>query len=205
MTITQEGVLRILRTGASQHVAFEIPTDSFPIRVNGGTFRFVADNIVSGRLTLSFPPLSPPLPPGVAAEYQAALRPSGGMSAAGVPYPAVPANTMRIQRLDSTMDRGYLLHEAVHASLDLNRCSTIRSRYDEASGYITMWLYVLACNAGARPDPRVNGDLHLPAWRIARRIRARQATTIADINVLASAVEASPIYPTMPAYYTRDG
>ena len=211
---TQADVLNILTHGVSQtDIAFTIPAnDGFTITVDGSTFRNVANAIVSGRVHLAFPPHLRPLSAGASAEYSTVEQPPPSyppVSPAGIPYPPIPANTLRVVRLDRVEDRAILLHEAIHASLDLIHNQDINRWFDEAAGYVAAWLYILACRPGSHPNPR-SAEIATAnaAFTIARLIRSHRPhppVPYDRVDALATAIRNSPIYAGLSLFPPRDG
>jgi hypothetical protein len=199
---TRENVLRVLRSEAAQGISFEMPHPPFDnfvgdfnpttivqsgttiahsgtISIDGSTFRRVADAIESGNLQLDLPPLNPPLPTAIAGAY----------------FSYKSKHKLQIQSLRTIEDQAIVVHEAVHASLDLTRSGGIGKFYEEAAAYIADGLFSWA----RAPRTRYSTRQHqITIWSVIDEavdcVRDRNPLPSSLVDRLATAVKNDPAY-----------
>jgi len=106
---------------------------------------------------------------------------------------------------------GLIIHEATHAAFDASS-QDINDMVSEAIAYVAQMLFIMAHDAKAQPpqwDSPLDKAIFLPAWRYAKRIRAKQlnhpapvlsTTAWEDMQELHRALMAHPEYQTQFAY-----
>jgi hypothetical protein len=92
------------------------------------------------------------------------------------------------------------VHEAVHASLDLNRVALVASD-DEAAAYIAQCVYL------TRRGFSYSGSSQIftRAFAAAVSIQGGHGVTVDMLNALRTAIENDPAYHNIPAVYLRNG
>lgn len=140
--MSRERVLQVLRGNNAQRINFRISLGTRTIEVNGSTFRRVADAIEAGRVNLFVLRENQMPTVGAAAVYSsvAGVATNPGYTSL-FRSSTIPANSLFIQRLHGRVEESLLIHEAVHASLDLTRSNYLTVGGDEAICYIAEVLY----------------------------------------------------------------
>ena len=135
----QAKILRVLRNSDTQRIRFSFRgVTAITISVNGGSFRQVAEAIESGDIAVIEDRTS--VPAG-----------TGSYSGAGATVGTGRSGTFRMGRLPdySRAFDALVVHEAVHASLDLSR-SVVPALDSETAGYIAQGFYLR--NSGFKSD-----------------------------------------------------
>ena len=127
----REKILRVLRSSDTQRIRFSFNgVTAITITINGSSFRQVAEAIENGDIH-------------VAEDRNSVPRGSGSYSGAGATVGPSRSGTFRMGRLPdySRAFDALVVHEAVHASLDLTH-SVIPYLDSETAGYIAQGAYL---------------------------------------------------------------
>jgi hypothetical protein len=144
--MSRERALMVLRSPAAHSIYFRISAERAEIRVDKTTFERVATAIENGRVRLRF--LAQNLMPNLDAD---AVYAPGDSDAVNPRYinrfgRVVRANTMFVQPFQDGYKESLLIHEAVHASLDLTRSPDLMRKDDEAAAFIAQFIYCRKTN-----------------------------------------------------------
>lgn len=152
--MSRERVLAILRGHTAAQISFTIRANAGTIHVNQSTFRRVATAIENGTVNLTIVPQAEMPLRGAGAVYYTcasiANNPdySNTTAAGTVINPQrptrsarIPANSLFTQPIHGRVQEALLIHESVHASLDLTSSGGYLSSFQEAAAYIAEILY----------------------------------------------------------------
>ncbi len=200
--MSRRSVINFLRGPVPTRVRFTIPTNNGNLSVDGSTFRRVADAIDRGSVHLTVVEQSQMPSSGAGALYYSAA--STSTNAAAYPTPIqIAANSLYCQPLHGRVQEGMLIHEAVHASLDLTRSGGILTVWDEAACYIAEILYSRRMGLSRS---RITSPSRVAAMPAVEEIIATGSATTASLNSLYAAIKANPLYTENAGVcYVRNG
>lgn len=119
--MSRQQVLNILRGTYASRVRFSLAFGGRTLAVNRSTFERVASAIENGGVNLNI--TTTMTTSGAGAEYNSAT------------------NTLSVPPIHGRIQEAYLIHESVHASLDLTRSTGLKVPLDEAACYIAEVLF----------------------------------------------------------------
>lgn len=197
--MSRRQVLSLLRGEVVSRVTFSIGTNNGTITVNGSTFRRVARAIDAGSVSLHIVPQSQMPLLGAGAVYF-----SGAAASNNPAYTtAITANSLFTQPLRGRVEEGLLVHESVHASLDLTRSTGILTVWDEAACYLAEILY---CRRMGLSRTRISEVIRTAALPAVNSIIRTGSAAAADLTNLVTTITNHPLYaPNATVCYSRDG
>ena len=197
--MSRSQVLSLLKGEVVSRVRFTIGTNSGSISVDGSTFRRVARAIQAGSVSLHVVEQSQMPLTGAGAVYYS----RAGTSNNAAYTAAITANSLFTQPLRGRVEEGLLVHESVHASLDLTRSSGILTVWDEAACYIAEILY---CRRMGLRRTRISETIRLAALPAVNSIIRTGSAAAAELTNLVTTITNHPLYaPNATICYSRDG
>ena len=181
--MSRQQVLNILRGTYASRVRFSFSHSGRTVTVNRTTFERVASAIENGRVNLDI--TGAMTTPGAGAEYNSGT------------------NTLRVPPIHGRIQEAYLIHESVHASLDLTRSTGLTVPLDEAVCYIAEVIYYRRTGLARG---RVNEALRNAANPIADSIVRTGTADTALITNLMTAISNHSVYSANASgCYLRNG
>lgn len=105
--------------------------------------------------------------------------------------------TLRSDRIGGVVMQASILHEGVHALVDLYRCTQLTVLDDEAAAYLAEAVYLKAAHTWVR-GPDASADIYLAADAIAKEhglyVRRGARLSTKDVASLRRAIHAHPAY-----------
>lgn len=197
---TRSTVLTVLRGDAAHRICFNFTgINGIRVEVDRRSFERVATAIENGSvhlLTASTMPLA-----GAQAVYYSGAATVTATDGSTI---NIQANSLFVPPIHGRVQEGYLMHEGVHASLDLTASSAIRAVDDEAAAYITDALYY---RMTGRDRARYNREAWEHARTVASSILRSGNADSAAITSLQSSILAHRLYSHhgRTGAYLRDG
>lgn len=196
-------MLQVLRGGASQRVNFTISSGGKTITVNGSTFRRVAQAIESGTVSLTILPQSQMPLNGSGAVYYSVAGVSNNPAYVNLYGANISANSLFSQESFGRVEEGMLIHESVHASLDLTRSSGILTVFEEAACYIAE---VLHNRRNGLSRSRINETIRVATLPVVNSIIETGTPNAAAVTNLINTITTHPLYaPNAGVCYSRNG
>jgi len=202
--MSRERILRTLRGHAAARVNFTVRAYASTITVNRTTFERVASAIENGTVNLTIISEAEMPMLGAGAAYYAQAGVANNPTYFATRSPNIPANSLFTQETFGRIEESQLIHESVHASLDLTRSNGIISAFEEAACFIAEALY---CRRMGLPRWRYYLDqIGSTALSIANSIISTGHADDAAVTRLVKAVATHSLYRANAAVcYTSDG
>lgn len=201
--MSRERMLQVLRGSSSARVSFSISSGGRTITVNGSTFQRVAQAIENGTISLTILPQSQIPLNGAGAVYYSVAGVSNNPSYVSIYGPNIAANSLFSQDSFGRVEEGMLIHESVHASLDLTRSSGNLTVFEEAACYVAE---VLHNRRHGLSRSRINETIRVATLPVVNSIIETGNANPAAVTNLINTITTHPLYaPNAGVCYARNG
>lgn len=201
--MSRQSVLRLLRNSVVARVSFTVTVNNGTITVNGTTFERVAKGIEDGRLSLTILPADEMPWNGSGAVYFSTAGTANNPTYVTKYGAAISANSLFCRDTFGRVEEGMIIHESVHASLDLTSSTGILTVHEEATAMIAEILY---CRRMGLSRSRITEQIRVAALPVVNSIINNGTPDATLYQNLVTTITAHPLYSANAALcYTRDG
>lgn len=201
--MSRRSILTLLKNDVVARVRFSVAVNNGTITVNKETFTRVATAIEDGRVNLTILPANEMPWNGSGAVYFSTAGTANNPTYISKYGAAISANSLFTRETFGRVEEGLLIHEAVHASLDLTSSTGIITTHEEAACYIAEVLYNRRMGLSLT---RITEQIRVAALPVVNSI-IRTGTADATLyQDLVNTITAHPLYSANATLcYTRDG
>ena len=201
--MSRQSILTLLRNRVVARVSFTVTVNNGTITVNSATFERVATAIEAGTLNLTILPANemPWLNSG--AVYFSTAGTANNPTYISKYGAAIPANSLFSRDTFGRVEEGMVIHEAVHASLDLTSSTGILTVHEEATAMIAEILYNRRMGLSRS---RITEQIRVSALPVVETIIRTGTADATHYQNLVNTITAHPLYSANATLcYTRDG